>query len=215
MSRNCVDCQAEVSIRRKRCETCRKAHHAQVMRERRVGDAEVGSALPMASSVLVDYTRPGAASRPPDFSGIGKTPTRADELTDGSAPHPIDRVYQPDLSRLPNSKRRNRYEVEREWVREMIAAEAAEDEPSEMSSWEAVRARGERMANAVDFSRSSVDMSGLRGGRPQRQITNPAAAGMAFGPSPEYRAAAAGNSVRSVQPPPPYRGPQKTPHIVG
>ncbi len=181
------------------------------MRERRAGDSEVGYDLPMASSV-VDYTKPGAASRPPDFSGIGRTPKRADELTDGRVPPPIDRVYQPDLSRLPNSKRRDRYEVEKELIRQQLEDEAAHEE-SDVTSWDALMARDGRQASTVDFS-SRSPMGGLRD-RPQRVISNSAAAGMAYGPMPaDYTAATLGQAVRSVQPPPPNRGPQKHPHII-
>jgi hypothetical protein len=211
MDRTCLDCDELVSARRRRCPDCRSKAHAQWKREKRAAESGAESG-PSERGPVIDYMRGGGP--PPQFAGIGRPPApkRRDpgEISDGRVPHPSERVYRPDASQLTNAQRRDRYQVEREMVREQLAAEAEENDTV---SWDSLQAANERMANTVSFARSPVDAGGLRGSRPQYAVTNPAAAGMAFGPMPDYMAAAAGQSIRGVQPRQ-DRGPQKTPNII-
>ena len=64
----CEGCGTAVSLRRKRCPPCKKDHHAEVMRERRAAESGQQSYDPDNWSIgqtVIDYTVPGAASRPP------------------------------------------------------------------------------------------------------------------------------------------------------
>jgi hypothetical protein len=93
-----------------------------------------------------------------------------------------------------------------------MAAQAAEDE-NDSASWKSLMASSAPDGTIVNFSRPAVGMGGLRD-RPQHVITNHAANGTLFGSSPAYHEAAAGQVVRSVQPPRPNASGQKTPHII-
>jgi len=184
--------------------------HGDKYNERRRNSRAQGQRVEDDDAPVIDYTKGG--TKPPSFSGITQAPKQQPEpVVDymKGDPAPGGRRLQLDYSGVPNWIRRDRVRADR-----MAQEAAAEDEPSEMSSWDALQARGQRQANTVSFGRSAVDMSGLRGGRPSYPITNAAAAGTLYGPSPVYGEAAAGRSVRPVQPPRQNPGPQRLPHIV-
>jgi len=159
--------------------------------------------------LIIDYMRGGMA--PPQFPGIARPPAQQRQLvlSDGRVPHPNERVYRPDASRLTNAQRRDHCQVERDMVRQQLAAEE-----NEVTSWDAVNGSIVALDNTVKFGRSPVDAAGgLRGGRPQYAVTNPAALGVLYRPMPDYMAAAAARSVRTVQPRQ-DRGPQRVPTIT-
>jgi hypothetical protein len=202
-SRYCsMECRIEAQrASERRYEEMHREQRAQAQRDRRAAGA---GPVEHEDEPLVDYTKQG--SGPPQFPGIGQAPAPRRTLPDGRVPSPAERSY---VSTLTASERRDRYNVEREMVRAQIAAEE-----NDVSSWDALIAQGQRQANTVNFGQPGVDYSGMRGGRVQHPVSNPAAAGVLYGPSPEYMAAAAGRSVRGPQPPRENSGPQRIPKII-
>ena len=136
------------------------------------------------SEAVVDYTKGG-------YSGPGQAP-----------PRPLD------MSRIPAWMRHDQ-----ERARKMAASMMQGSD--ETGTWDGTLAAVEASFdnNEVNFTRP-VTGQDLRQ-REAPKIRNWAAAGYAYGyTDPGASAAAGGNAVRRIQPPPPDRGPQKTPHII-
>ena len=145
--RSCVNCGTRIGIRATRCPPCRRAYRTQYENDRA---AKVRQAAQEARArdnavedevdqEVVDYCAPGAASRPPSFSGVPAKPkpVRTQEvLGDGRVPHPADRGHRYDLTGLSGSARQNRYNVEREMVRQI----RGEDDDSDMMNWNDLQA---------------------------------------------------------------------------
>lgn len=212
----CEDCGTPVSLRRKRCPPCKKEHHAQVMRERRAAESGQESFDPKNSPLgqaLIDYTVPGAASRPPmhETHRQARRELVTDEVVDYTkGGHAAPGAGRPklDLSRVPGHIRRNLVQAQT-MARDLAAAD---DEP-ELTSWDQVQASDP--GRTVNFGRP-MDGSTLRH-EPGPRITNPAAAGQLYGPPHVPSAAILGQAVtvsRSRPGRPNLAAPQKTPAII-
>jgi hypothetical protein len=92
---------------------------------------------------VIDYTAPGAASRPPQFPGVAKppTPTGVAEpaISDGRVPHPRDRERKLDMSRISGADRRDLVRAQRMAAREQFGPE--ESYLSDLSSWDDLMTR--------------------------------------------------------------------------
>jgi hypothetical protein len=143
--RTCEDCGDPVSGRRKRCPDCKRADHARAEKARRetvksgVGDDSSESA---AVGLVVDYTK--GAIRPPQFPGriVPPKPVRVqDVITDGRVPSPAEREPRYDLTGIPASVRQDRVRLEVALARQQTSAD---EDASDMTSWEALQARNTR-----------------------------------------------------------------------
>ena len=162
---------------------------------------------------VIDYTVPGAASRPP-MHETHRQPRRelvTDEVVDytkGGHAAPGARTPKLDLSRVPGVVRRDLVQAQK-MARDLAAAD---DEP-ELASWDQVQAQSQQPGGwEVTFERP-VD-----GPRPDPgpRITNPAAAGQLYGPPRVPAAAVLGQAVTVARPRPQrpnLAAPQKTPAI--
>jgi hypothetical protein len=210
--RSCRDCGDPVSGRRRRCEGCRKAERARAMRERRAAESGADQ-WNMSEEPVIDYMVMGAASKPPSFDGVPRQPKKTstqEVIGDGHVPSPAERQHRPSLDGIPNYIRRDRARLDQELDQELAQQIRAEE--NELASWDQLQAAGERMATTVDFSRPVTSFRDE--GRPRYAITDAAAAGQLYGPTPGYGAAAAGNAYRPAQPAQPNRGQQRLPHII-
>lgn len=217
--RTCAECGEPVSGRRKRHPECKRAAHARAEKARRDAVKEQQESgrsdwYPESTAVgraMVDYAAPNSAIKPPSFDGVKKPPrkepvTEVVDYTKGGSRGPLaTQARRYDLSGVNNAVRHDRVRLEREMVRQQLAAEE-----NDLTSWDQLQAQGERLANTVDFR--AADRIGLRD-RPRYAITNHAAAGTLYGGQPDFGAAAAGQSVRRFVPRP-KSGPQKRPHIL-
>jgi hypothetical protein len=210
----CEDCGTPVSLRRKRCTDCKREHHAKVMRDRRAAESGQESfdpqRLPLGQT-LIDYTVPGAASRPP-MHDIHPRPRRelvTDEevidYTKGGRSRPGIYERRAPLDGVPGHIRRDLVQAQT-----MARDLAADDEP-ELTSWDHVQAS--EPGRMVNFGQP-MDGSTLRH-EPGPRITNQAAAGQLYGP-PRVPVAAVLGEVAVGPRPRPIRGDgqQRTPHIV-
>lgn len=179
------------------------------MRERRAAESGQQSYdpenLPLGQS-LIDYTVPGAASRPP-MHDIHRKPRRelvTDEIVDytkgGHAAPGHGR--QLDLSRVPGRFRRDLVKAQT-MARDLAAAD---DEP-ELASWDQVRDDG----HTVNFGRP-MDGTTLRHD-PGPRVTNLAAAGQLYGAPVVQADAVLGQAYRPARPQQ-NRGGPRTPHII-
>jgi hypothetical protein len=168
---------------------------------------------------VIDYCAPGAAAQPPSFSGTpekSRVTVAADGVVDYTkGGHDRPGQAQLDLSRVPGDVRRDRVRAAM-MARDIAEAERLQQDGGMVMSWESnlqdIEQAMQNNSRAVDFSNSAMDGSALRE-RTQHAITNPAAAGLLYGPPPDYMAAARGQSVRRTQPPR-QSGPQRAPHII-
>lgn len=208
-TRTCPECQLPTeSIRQRRHPECKRDADARAKREKRA--AERGETLDdqveRDGFVLVDMMK--SSSRPPSFAGV-TYPARDDgddEVFDYTTPDAAPRFGRTkdlDYSKVPASARKDRHRAA------MLARQIAdEDAEPEVTSWGEMLQAGQE-TKTVDFTRQVTSPRE----RPQHAITNPAAAGQLYGVTDDYRAAAAGQSVRRHVPRQ-NRGPQKHPHIL-
>jgi hypothetical protein len=220
----CEDCGTPVSLRRKRCPECKKDHHAQVMRERRAAESGQQSYDPensLLGQTVIDYTVPGAASRPP-MHETHRQPRRelvtdevVDYMTADSGPRFAATSKQIYLSGVPGALRHDLVQAQKE-ARDLAAAtardQAADDEP-ELSSWQP--GRGQVTGRTINVQRPT-DRSPVPYDAGPR-ITNLAAAGQLYGPPRVPAAAVLGHAVTVARPRPQrpnLAAPQKTPAII-
>jgi hypothetical protein len=216
---DCVDCGARIGIRATRCKPCRRVYRTAYENGRaakaREEAQESGASHDLSSTEVgrevVDYTKGG--HKVPSFSGVSPEPMPVREAevvvvdyTHGGHAAP-GQGHRLDYSNVPGEARRDFVRASR-----MAAQNSRLDEDApEVASWEILTAVDQGAANTVNFSGPMMDISRQR---PTYAITNPAAAGMAYGTaSSGFESAAAGNAVRVARPQP-KSGPQRTPHIL-
>jgi hypothetical protein len=213
--RTCPECSEPVPGRAKRHPECKKADHARRERDRRnaaksgAGEWAPDESCAMYQSV-VDYTVPGAASRPPMYET--HPPPRRELVTEevvdytrGGRGRPSIYEHRNSLDGVKGADRRDLVKAQ-----QLARALAADDEP-ELASWDQVQAHDDR---TVNFGRG-MDGSVLRYD-PGPRITNQAAAGQLYGPAAHVPAAAVlGQVVVGPQPKIAARtNGQHIPHIV-
>jgi hypothetical protein len=192
--RTCHDCGDPISGRRRRCDDCKKRAHAKAERER-YHRGEDPADSPLDEGPVVDLTQPGAASKPPDFSGVRKTQPQQmwtepqgvrGEVSRASVyerRHPLDGVKGADRHDLVKAQR--------------LASDLAAAEDRAETSWAELSATPEEQNWMVNFGRPASF-------REQPTLT----------PSP-YAAAILGQAVTSTRPRPTRAdGQQRAPHIV-
>jgi hypothetical protein len=202
----CVDCGERVGIRATRCKDCRRIHRTKYERDRVTAAREKRAAEESACEGydfpplggLVDYTRPGSASKPPSFGNhpVARQESRPEEAVDYTkGGHSRPGIYEKDasLAKVPGAARHDFVQAH-QMARTIAQAEAE----SELSSWEVLQLQGQPDGHLVSF-RPAMDGSILRGGSP---VT-----------ASPYASAILGQVARGPQPRPQQAGP-RTPHIL-
>jgi hypothetical protein len=114
------------------------------MRERRAAESgrEYSDTPERENQAVIDYTR--GATRPPQFPGriVPPKPVHNEEVvTDGRVPSPRERERRYDLTGISNETRRDRVRLEVALARQQTGAD---EDASEMASWEDLQARNTR-----------------------------------------------------------------------
>jgi hypothetical protein len=95
--------------------------------------------------VIVDYAKQG--TKPPSDAHLRKVrEPQADEvITDGRVPSPAERQHRHDMTGIPNAVRRDRVPLDAELARQQFGAE---DDASDMMSWDEVQSRNARQSDS-------------------------------------------------------------------
>lgn len=174
MNRMSKDCGVvEVSGRRRRCESCRKAVHARVMRERRAAESghECSDVAERAEDqVIVDYTK--GPTRPPQFPGRVVPPKDAAPKTGAVFARPRAEsgraAAQAQSRRYPERHPKDRVRLDAELARRNFGAE---DDASEVMSWDELQSRNARQNDSrmVSFHVPAPG-SPAAGAQPERRV---------------------------------------------
>lgn len=134
-TRTCLDCGTEISLRAKRCRPCKAEFRGQNMRDRRAAEKAGIPPVLCTDAPLVDYTLPGAASKPPSFDGVRHSPGQQllQEVFDGRVLPPGERLTRHDLTGIPPKLRQSRAKLDEVLAGRRIMAEHDRDENDMMN----------------------------------------------------------------------------------
>ena len=165
--RRCEDCGAKIGIRATRCPPCRRAYRTQYENDRAARVRQAAQEARARDDVVedevglevVDYCAPGAASKPPSFSGVPPKPQPVrvvEVIGDGRVRHPAERVPRRDLTGIPATTRMDRARLDAELRRQEIGYD------SEMASWDELQSARHDNGRTVSFHVPALPPPGAR-----------------------------------------------------